>query len=226
MDRRERIPAKSHNALLVALRAALQGWQAGVWTALPAVVQSYNAAAGTVEAKPTIQAQVRQPDGTWVNTTLPMCVDCPVKFPGGGGFVLSFPVAKGDEGVLVFASRCIDAWWKYGGIQKQTDLRMHDLSDGFYFPGSGLSQPNLPKNLSTIAVELRSVDGKTLIHVEPELLEASVNNGSLVLTLNDTTKIITLASGGTSLMVNNTTEEVSVTAINGLWVNGVKVTVP
>ena len=29
-------------------------------------------------------------------------------FPGGGGFALTFPVAAGDECLVVFASRCID----------------------------------------------------------------------------------------------------------------------
>ena len=172
MERKERIPTDGHNALLVAVQAALDGFQSKVWTALPAFVQSYNAAKLTVECQPTIQAQVRQPDGTWVDTTLPLCVDCPVMFPGGGGFTLTFPIAAQTEGLLVFASRCIDAWWQSGGIQKQAELRMHDLSDGFFFPTGGLSNPNVPANASTTTAQLRSNDGLTYV----ELANGSIVN--------------------------------------------------
>jgi hypothetical protein len=208
MDRRERIPSRSTNALLVAIRALLADWEGGIWTALPAFVSSYNASALTVEAQPTIQAQVRQPNGTWLDTTLPLCVDCPVMFQGGGGFVLTFPIAAGNEGVLVFSARCIDSWWQSGGVQKQAELRMHDLSDGFFFPTGGLSLPNIPGSVSTTAVELRSIDGKTLLHLEPTLIEASLNNGR------------------TSLSINDSLQEVQIVAINGLYVNGIRVAVP
>lgn len=165
MDRRERLRSRSTNALLVALRAALDSHEAGVWTALPAYATAFNAGQMTVSAQPTIQAQVRQPDGTWVDTNLPLCVDCPVVYPGGGGFVLTFPIAANDEGVLVFASRCIDAWWQNGGIQKQAELRMHDLSDGFFFPAGGMSNPNVPGNVSTQTCQLRSKDGSTYVEI-------------------------------------------------------------
>jgi hypothetical protein len=166
LERNERAAgSRSTNALLVAIRAQLDAFQAGVWTALPAFVSSFNAGKATVSAQPTIQAQVRQPDGTWVNTTMPLCLDCPVVFPGGGGFVFTFPLASGDEGVLVFASRCIDNWWQKGGIQTQAELRMHDLSDGFFFPAGGLSQSKVPGNVSTNSCQLRSMDGSTVIEL-------------------------------------------------------------
>ncbi len=163
MDRKERVPTEGQNALLVAVQAALDGFQSKVWTALPVFVQSYNAEKITVECQPTIQAQVRQPDGTWVDTTLPLCVDCPVMFPGGGGFVLTFPINAQDEGLLVFASRCVDAWWQNGGVQKQAELRMHDLSDGFFIPTGGMSNPNVPPNVSTTSAQLRSKDGTVVV---------------------------------------------------------------
>lgn len=161
MDRRERNPS-----LLVAIRAALEGFQATVWTALPAFVDSFNAARQTVSAQPTIQAQYRAPTGeTWQNTTLPLCVDCPVLFPGGGGFTLTFPIAAGDEGLLVFSSRCIDQWWQSGGVQPQAELRMHDLSDGFFIPTGGMSNAKVPGGISTTTTQLRSVDGECYVEL-------------------------------------------------------------
>lgn len=167
MDRTERIPVKGLNAELVGVRAALDQRQANIWTALPATVSSFNAGKATVEAQPTIQAQILQPDGTWVDTTLPLCLDCPVMFPGCSGFTFTFPLAAGDEGLLIFASRCIDAWWQSGGVQKQAELRMHDLSDGFFLPTGGMSNPKVPANISTTAAQLRASDGNTYLEIAP-----------------------------------------------------------
>jgi protein gp138 len=162
MERRERM-----NDLQVAVQAALDGLQARMWTALPARVQSFNAAKATVVAQPTIQPQVRQTDGTWKSVTLPVCTDCPVIFPSGGGMTLTFPLAAGDEGLLVFASRCIDAWWQQSGVQAQATTRMHDLSDGLFIPG-GFSVPRVPANIPTNAVELRNADRSARIRVRAD----------------------------------------------------------
>jgi len=100
----------------------------------------------------------------WVN--LPPLVDCPVVFPSGGGATLSFPLRAGDEVLVVFGSRCIDAWWQSGGIQQQAEMRMHELSDGFVIPGPR-SVPAVPGSLSTSAVQLRSDDGAAVISLNP-----------------------------------------------------------
>jgi hypothetical protein len=184
MDRLERISSGGTNAALVATKAALKDNQANIWTALPAIVQTFNATKLTVEAQPTIQAQIRQPDGKWIDTTISLCVDCPVLFPGGGGFTFTFPIAKGDEGLLVFASRCIDAWHQQGGVQKQADLRMHDLSDGFFIPTGGMSQPNVVGGLSVNSAQLRTKDGTSFID------------------LNSTTHTITLKATNIALVGN------------------------
>ncbi|MGC8050122.1 Gp138 family membrane-puncturing spike protein, partial [Salmonella enterica] len=75
---------------------------------------------------------------------------------------MTFPVAQGDECLVVFASRCIDSWWQSGGIQEQAELRMHDLSDGFAILGFR-SQPRALSNISTTSAQLRSDDGATFI---------------------------------------------------------------
>lgn len=141
-----------------ALLYALRGHQAGLWTAMPARVQAVNLSRMTLQAQPTIQARIRNPDQSFVWTDMPVCVDCPIMFPGGGGFTLTFPVAVGDECLLIFASRCIDNWWAYGGVQKQAELRMHDLSDGFALVGVR-SLPRALPSISSTAVELRSDSG-------------------------------------------------------------------
>jgi hypothetical protein len=160
MNRLERIDDKE-----AAMRAVLLGWQAGLFTAMPAIIESFDPSKETCEATCTIQAKVTGKDGTAQWVTLPKLVDVPVVFPSGGGYSLTFPVDAGDEALIVFASRCIDNWWLAGGVQTQADLRMHDLSDGFAFVGIR-SQPRVLNNgVKTTAAQLRSDDGSTFVEV-------------------------------------------------------------
>lgn len=162
MDRRERMQDG-----VEALRAALDGRQAEMWTALPGIVESFDPAAMTVSVQPAIRGRVTRPDGSVVSVALPLLVDVPVVFPSGGGFTLTFPVAAGDDCLVVFGSRCIDAWWQSGGVQEPLEARMHDLSDAFCVIGPR-SQPRVLSNVSTDDVELRSDDGQACVRIQPD----------------------------------------------------------
>lgn len=148
-----------------ALRLALQGWQSEIWTAMPGILESYDATKGTCVVQPAIQGIFRLKDGTTKIVTIPQCLDVPIHFPGGGGVTLTFPMVKGDEGLLVFASRCIDAWWQSGDVQPQAEIRMHSLSDGFFFPGFR-SQPRKLANVSTDSTQLRADDGTYYVELK------------------------------------------------------------
>lgn len=161
MDQRERLNSPDE-----ALNAALDGRQAQMWTALPGIIQSFNANAVTCVVQPSIKAQVRAPNGSVQWVALPLLLDCPVVFPRGGGCTLTFPITQGDECLVIFASRCIDAWWTSGGVQVQSEFRMHDLSDGFAFPGP-FSQATKISGISTSKAQLRSNDGSTYVELDP-----------------------------------------------------------
>ncbi|RQU63888.1 phage baseplate assembly protein V [Burkholderia cenocepacia] len=161
MDRKERVDDE-----LASLRAALRGWQVGMWTALPGVIESFDDVAQTCVVQPAIKIPVRANDGTVTTAALPPVVDCPVQFPSGGNCTLTFPVAPGDECLLVFASRSVDAWWQSGGVQEQAALRMHDLSDGFALLGFR-SKPRTLAGVSGSSTQLRSDDGATYIDLNP-----------------------------------------------------------
>lgn len=158
--------AERENDLNTALLKALTGFQAGIWTAMPGIIESYDDVENTVTVQPAIQGQVRDKKGKLSWVTLPLLIHVPVCFPRGGGFILTFPIAKDDECLVVFASRCIDAWWQNGGVAPQIELRKHDLSDGFCIPGP-TSLPQVPVNISTTDVQLRSNDGQTYIGINP-----------------------------------------------------------
>ena len=221
MDRRERFEDPQ-----VAVMTALHGLQAEVWTALPGIIQSFDPTTMTCQVQIAIRAKIGQPafntytspskindpSGTFCWDQLPMLVDCPVVFPSGGGCSLTFPILNGDECLVIFASRCIDAWWQAGGIQNQAHLRMHDLSDGFVIPGPR-SVPRVIQNISTSSVQLRTDDGQA--HVE---INASNHNIGVVTSGN-----LGATVGGT--MTANVTGAASITAptiaLNGnVTVNG------
>ena len=149
------------------LRGALEGKQATMWTALPAQVISFNAAAMTVDAQPTIKGVQNDENGNSQQVDLPVLPDLPVVFPGGGGFTLTFPIKEGDECLVVFASRCIDGWWQSGENAPAPDNRMHDLSDGFAMVGPR-SQVNTISNINTENVELRADDGQSFVSISPD----------------------------------------------------------
>lgn len=160
MDRRER-----NTTLSDAILASFQGLKAEIWNALPGIIQSFDPAKMTVVVQPSIQALWRDPLGNQTWQTMPLCLDVPVMFPGGGGCTMTFPLMEGDECLLIFASRCIDAWWQSGGIGVQAEMRMHDLSDGFCLPGPR-SQPRVLSGISTSALQIRSDDGSAFVQID------------------------------------------------------------
>lgn len=184
VDRRER-----GDDLQTALLAALEGFQAKVWTALPCIVESFDPDKMTITAQPAIQARVRSPQGEWSWVNLPLLVDVPMMFPRAGGFTMTFPVTVGDEVLVHFASRCIDAWWQSGGIQVQADLRMHDLSDGFATLAP-TSQPRVIPAISLDSVQLRNDEGDTFVEVKEGQVVNVVAPGAINLTTEGALTIV------------------------------------
>lgn len=163
MDRRERLDDPTES-----LRTALDGKQAEIWTALPGIIQNYNPQAMTVSVQPAIQGARTDESGVPHSESLPLLIDVPVCFPNGGGFSLTFPIAAGDECLVVFAARCIDGWWQSGGVQGQAEARMHDLSDGFCIPGPRSQTRTLSPAADAQNVQLRSDDGENNITITPD----------------------------------------------------------
>lgn len=152
------------NSLQVAVKNAMRGNNAQIWTSLPGILQSVDLVKMTCSVQPSIQVMVYDKKGKGKFQNLPLCVDVPLQFIGGGGYTATFPMANGDEGLISFACRCIDAWWQSGGVQPQAELRMHDLSDGFFIPGFR-SQARKLSNISATSAQLRSDDGTNYVDV-------------------------------------------------------------
>lgn len=144
----------------------LDGRQSTMWTALPAFITKVNMSQMTVECQPTIQGQITDANNVSTFVSLPVLIHVPIIFPSGGGFTLTFPIAVGDECLVIFSSRAIDSWWQSGGVQKAIEGRMHDLSDGFCLPGPK-SIPNVVPDISSTDVQLRNNSGSTFIGIKP-----------------------------------------------------------
>lgn len=153
-----------YNDVEEAQRLLLDGRQATVWTAIPCIVQSVDFTAMTIEAQPVIQGAVEDENGNVQYVNLPLLVDVPIVFPSAGGFTITLPIASGDEVLVIFSARCIDAWWQSGGIQKPMEARMHDLSDGFAIPGPR-SQPRKISSISSTAIQIRNDAGTSYIEI-------------------------------------------------------------
>lgn len=66
----------------------------------------------------------------------PLLADVPVYFPGGGAGNLTFPVAEGDECLLVINGRDIDRWHVTGDNEAGCQsMRLHALTDAIAFVG-------------------------------------------------------------------------------------------
>lgn len=162
MNREERLDDPEES-----LRLAMESQQAQIWTALPGVVAAVNLAAQTLSVQPAVQGSVASPDGAKQLVNLPLLVDVPIVWPRAGGFALTFPIAAGDEVLVVFASRCIDSWWQSGGIGAPAEARMHDLSDGFAILAP-TSQPKKLSGVSSTNVQLRDESGTTYVEITPD----------------------------------------------------------
>jgi len=146
------------------LSVAFDGRQSNIWTAMPGIVTAVNLSEMTCTVQPSIQGTVELENGTTQSVNLPVLIHVPIVFPSAGGFTITLPLAVNDEVLVVFSSRCIDAWWQSGGIQRPMEARMHDLSDGFAIPGPK-SVPNVISSISSTGAQIRNNAGTTYIEI-------------------------------------------------------------
>jgi hypothetical protein len=118
-----------------AIKAAIGAMVSDVHTAIPAKVESYDAAAQTVDVTPAVDRVILGDEKRQL-LKAPLIAGVPVCFPRGGGFMVTFPIKPGDFVLLVFAERSIDQWFSKGGSGVDPiDPRTHALSDAMAIPG-------------------------------------------------------------------------------------------
>lgn len=134
-----------------AFRAQIDARLKDLHTCLPGIIAKFDAATQTASVQPAIKRVFTEKGAV----NLPLCVDVPVAFPGGGDFFVTFPVQAGDECLLLFSERAIDLWHAQGGTKPPAEYRLHDLSDGIAIVGLN-SHPKKIANFNATAMELRN----------------------------------------------------------------------
>lgn len=84
-------------------------------------------------------------------------IECPVDFAGGGGWSFEHKLVPGDEGLIIFSQRCLDAWIQTGGMAENPVARFHDKQDACFIPGIR-SKKNAIKDFQNNGIRLRNAD--------------------------------------------------------------------
>lgn len=173
-------------------------------TAMPGIIQSFDAATQTAIVQPAIKRIFKSDTGDTVESIeveLPPLINVPVQFPRGGGFSLTFPVAQGDECLIIFSERSLDYWHESGGVQAPGAYRLHALSDATALVGLS-SKPNKVPSYSATDVQLKRDDDAVKISLNADsTLDISADSDMTVtaggdITATATGSITATASGG------------------------------
>lgn len=148
--------------------------------AIPAVVTKWDASKQLADCKPLVKDFATDEEDQRVAESVPVVSSCPVVFPGGKLFRLTFPISDGNlviggstvpatTGLLVFSERSIDRWLSGQGdeVDPEFDHR-HHLADAIFFPGLNTSANPLgdvPTDHCTLGV-----DGGLQIHFRKDVI--------------------------------------------------------
>jgi hypothetical protein len=94
-------------------------------------IQSYNSVTNTASVKINFLRQLANGE----KITYPVLEDCPVFILNGGGASVTFPIAAGDQCIILFNDRNIDNWYLDGSIKEPRDNRVHSIADGMVLVG-------------------------------------------------------------------------------------------
>ena len=122
-------------------------------------IQSYDSSTQTASVQITFKRQ--RWDGTVV--AYPILVGCPIYRAQGGGIGVQFPIATGDECLLIFSDSDIDNWYTYGTDSVPNSARTHDLSDAIAVVGRNSLQNKLALWLTASEGGLADISSKVAI---------------------------------------------------------------
>jgi len=193
------------------LRQSNMRGQSRMWTAMPVIVLE-DSDGFTVQCVIALKYVETDEFGNSEQKDISKLVDVPVCWPQGGGsekgdigYAMTFPIKKDDEGIVVFASRCIDSWHELGKKksnsnqsqtqertkgtpQAKTDIaqplihtRMHNLSDAMFIPGVRSKPRKMNPPPSKTAAQLRTDNQHLYCEVNQQkakLVYASDKQGS------------------------------------------------
>ncbi len=103
-----------------------------IHTGIPAQVEGYEE--GTRKAKVKLLVKLVRKNGDILE--VPIIENVPVMFPASAAFTLTFPLAKGDKGLVMFAETGIGNYLNGSGQEVEADSPARfQLTDAMFLPG-------------------------------------------------------------------------------------------
>lgn len=188
-------------------------------TCLPGEVISFNAAEQTADIQPMIKRKFK---GEWVN--IPVLKSVPVRYQRSADFAITFPLAKGDQVMLVFCERSIDTWLEQGGIKAPADFRRHDYSDAFALPMMYPKTNKIPA-MDAANLQIKTISGNIKFTIRPDGSMDVTAAGDVDITTDTDVNINTTGNSyiksALTTIDNNLLVTGSITGQQGLAITGI-----
>lgn len=153
----------------------------------------------------TVQPALDVVESDGVTFSIPPIPDVPIQWPAGGGAVMTFPLAVGDDVLLIFSMRSIGEFQLSNSGNVQPFLKRHHAIEDCYVIPSIFRNPNQPSP-NTDDVEIKFNDGKFRITKDStvqfdvaEFFSVTNNTGELIDLLVQTLTEISNATVNTML---------------------------
>ncbi len=98
-------------------------------------IESFSATKQKAKISLNYKRVIRDGQGGFTASEYPVLADVPCVVIGGGGGRLSFPIAAGDECLIFFADRDLDAWLANDQVLPPNSARLHSFSDAIALVG-------------------------------------------------------------------------------------------
>lgn len=126
------------------LLEVIKSYMVDVHVALPARVDSYDAATQTVKVTPCVRRARLSDTRSIEKEAIPQIENVPVAWPRGGGFFATMPLKKGDFVSLIFNEASPAVFRTTGEVPSNPgEIKRHGLGDPVAVPGGAFpnSQP-------------------------------------------------------------------------------------
>lgn len=153
-----------------AIAEAIASGLAEIYTAMPAIVVSFDADDQTVNVQPAIKRGVIGEDGSRIVERLPQIPRVPVLYPSGGRFEIRFPLEEGDVVLLHFSHVSLDRWLARGGEVDPEDDTRGGFTDCFATPSVRSYRDAIP--IASDRLRLGHADGDA-IEIQQDRIEAN-----------------------------------------------------
>lgn len=169
-------------------------------------IQSFDTAKQTVEASLNYKRTFFRPNAIGVVSPVledyPVIIDAPVIILGGGNGLLTFPIQKGDECILLFNDRDIDNWFSGSSTSGVASPRLHAFTDAIALIGPR-SLSNIITNYSSESVDLRTKSGNVKVSIFENKIVATVDENSKLEVFEDKL-LATIGNPPTTFEINST----------------------